>query len=233
MGSKEKAIGRREAIGKISIIAFSGMVFPQVFLKNLDIYFNDHKKVQILSVGRGANNILNELVHSGGRTFRTISIYSDSRDNKDSLADLKIQIGKKTCNGFSCLADPEIGRKAAKEDAQRIYSVLNGSQVNIIIASLGGGTGTGAGPLIAKWSITSGADTFAVLIMPFEFEGKKRFYRALRGKKEFQRILKSVYVLYNRTFSKVRSFREEIILCNKMHGEYCRALVNKTRQRYI
>lgn len=225
MGGEENGIGRRQAIKQITVMAVSGILVYQVLLKKLANWFNPHDraKVQLVAIGNGATNILNRLVDRSNHNFRAISINSDILALQYSRADIKIQIGKKSCGGFGSGADPEIGRQAAKEDAQRIISVLRGSQVNIIIAGLGGGTGTGAGPLVADWSIALGADTFAVVTMPFWFEGERRFDTALEGLKEFQRRVKSIYIHYNEVPPKYQNklVLEAYDLNDKAVAAYC------------
>lgn len=234
MAYKTKRLERREVIKQLAVIGLSGMLCPQLLLKKLDTFLSVHNKtrIQLVAVGGGATNILNRFVDKHNHDFRAVSLNSDALWLEASRADLKIQIGKRLCEGHGCGANPLIGTQAALEQSEHIIAALRGSRANIIIAGLGGGTGSGAGPLVAEWSKASGLDTFAVVTMPFGFEGQRRLDRAANGLREFQRRIRSVYV-HHSDWSRKYQWKymiEGFKINDEMVGTYCRTLIKKIKQ---
>lgn len=234
MENRADCMGRRAMIKQFCGIVLSGLVCPRLLLElqngNLNGPFRP--PIQVIAVGTGACNILDHLIKSPIQDLKTIFIGPDVRYVKTSQADMKIQIGRRLCRGFSCNGDPDLGRLAALEDRPKIKAVLRPSRRNLIIACLGGGTGTGAGSLVAEWSIASGAETFAIVTMPFDFEGKKRYEQALNGLREFQKRVKLLHVHYNEVASEYRhrpvtevyNLNDEAIVAS------CKTLIPKAKQ---
>jgi cell division protein FtsZ len=149
------------------------------------IEFDENKnlaaKVKIIGVGGGGNNALNTMISYklGGVEF--IAANTDAQALAANLASLKLQLGTTLTKGLGAGGNPEVGRKAALEDLERIRDVLKGADMVFITAGLGGGTGTGGAPVIAEAAREVGALTVAIVTKPFHFEGKKRMKQAEEG----------------------------------------------------
>lgn len=229
MGLEEKGIGRRDAIKRINLMALTAILSPQLFFRNIikdgpDTF--NRNNIQFFAIGRGANNIMSLLMERHGY-YKGLGIMTDSRDIERFGTHPIMLIGKKSCGGSGCGDDPEFGRLAAMEDSERIIHCLSRGHKNIIIACLGGGTGTGAGPVVAKWSYDMGIDTFGVVTLPFNFEGEKRFSRALNGLREFQRNTKYVSVNKNppRSLKSYTLFKDMITDSDNRIATRCENLV--------
>lgn len=138
-------------------------------------------KIKVIGVGGGGGNAVNRMVESGVKGVEFVSINTDLQALNFSQADTKIQIGEKLTKGQGAGANPEIGRKAAEESKEQISSALDGTNMVFITAGMGGGTGTGAAPVIAQIAREMGILTVGVVTRPFAFEGKKRLEQALSG----------------------------------------------------
>jgi cell division protein FtsZ len=149
------------------------------------IHFNEdprnNAKIKVIGVGGGGGNAVNRMIdaHLEGVEFMTAN--TDLQALEMSHAPVRIQLGVKLTNGLGAGANPEIGRKAALEDADKIIEALEGADMVFVTAGLGGGTGTGAAPIIASLASEMGALTVAVITKPFGFEGKRRMAQAERG----------------------------------------------------
>lgn len=224
-------MGRRAMIKQLCGITLGGLAWPGLLLKPQNSNLNGIPKypIQVIAVGSGACNILDHLIEIGIQNLKTVFIGSDVRHVQTSQADFRIQIGRRPRRGFGCNGDPDLGRQAALGDGPRIKAVLRPSRRNLIIACLGGGTGTGAGPFVADLSNALGANTFAVVTMPFGFEGERQFYTALKGLRQFQRRVESVYIHYNEVPPKYRN--RPLIDVFKVNdnkiGIYCSAIIDK------
>jgi cell division GTPase FtsZ len=228
-----KGMGRRDAIKKISLMAMTAVLSPQLFFRNLTGHISDafdRNGIQFIAVGNGANNIMSLLIERSG-CYKGLGIETDSSVLNRPGTYPRILIGKQSCGGFGCAADPEFGKSAAVEDHERVISHLSNSRTNIIISCLGGGTGTGAGPMVAKWSIDLGADTFGIVTLPYKFEGEKRFNRALIGLGEFQRNVKNVLVYQNKSRCLKRKFRDILKENDNRIVSHCENLANSIRRR--
>src|SRR6202789_2612591 len=151
----------------------------------LRISFNEEARndarIKVIGVGGGGNNAVNRMIDSGMEHIEFIVANTDLQALRMSRAATKIQLGVKLTNGLGAGANPEIGRKAALEDSDKIIEVLEGADMIFVTAGLGGGTGTGAAPIIASLASEMGALTVAVVTKPFAFEGKRRMQQAERG----------------------------------------------------
>ena len=149
------------------------------------IEFDENKnlaaKVKIIGIGGGGNNALSTMISYQLTGVEFIAANTDAQALAANLAPFKLQLGENLTKGLGAGANPEIGRKAALEDVEKIREVLKGADMVFITAGLGGGTGTGGGPVIAEVAREMGALTVAIVTKPFHFEGKKRMKQAEEG----------------------------------------------------
>jgi cell division protein FtsZ len=149
------------------------------------ISFNDEArndaKIKVIGVGGGGGNAVNRMIDAGMKDVEFIVANTDLQALRMSRAPVKIQLGVKLTTGLGAGANPEVGRKAALEDSEKIIESLEGADMVFVTAGLGGGTGTGAAPIIASLASEMGALTVAVVTKPFNFEGKRRMAQADRG----------------------------------------------------
>jgi cell division protein FtsZ len=167
----------------------------------LRICFNEEARndarIKVIGVGGGGNNAVNRMIDSGMEHIEFIVANTDLQALRMSRAATKIQLGVKLTNGLGAGANPEIGRKAALEDSDKIIEVLEGADMVFVTAGLGGGTGTGAAPIIASLASEMGALTVAVVTKPFAFEGKRRMQQAERGISELMESVDTTIVIPN------------------------------------
>jgi len=149
------------------------------------IEFDENKnlgaKVKIIGIGGGGNNAINTMISSQLTGVEFVAANTDAQALSTNLAPLKLQLGASLTKGLGAGANPEMGRKAALEDLDKIREVLKGADMVFITAGLGGGTGTGGAPVIAEVAREMGALTVAIVTKPFQFEGKKRMKQAEEG----------------------------------------------------
>src|SRR5713101_647762 len=167
----------------------------------LRISFNEEARndarIKVIGVGGGGNNAVNRMIDSGMENIEFIVANTDLQALRMSRAAIKIQLGVKLTNGLGAGANPEIGRKAALEDSDKIIEALEGADMIFVTAGLGGGTGTGATPIIASLASEMGALTVAVVTKPFAFEGKRRMQQAERGVSELMESVDTTIVIPN------------------------------------
>ncbi len=154
-------------------------------------------RITVIGAGGGGNNAVNTMIHSGLEGVEFVALNTDAQVLAGNLAPLKMQIGTKLTKGLGAGADPEIGRQAALEDQDRIKECLQGADMVFITAGLGGGTGTGAAPVIGRLAKEAGALTVGVVTKPFNFEGKKRTHQAEEGLAELKEVVDTVIVIPN------------------------------------
>lgn len=138
-------------------------------------------RIKVIGVGGGGSNAVNRMVRAGVDGVEFIVANTDIQALQMNAASIKLQIGSKLTKGLGAGADPTVGRQAALEDTGKIIQALDGADMVFITTGLGGGTGTGAAPVIASLASELGALTIAVVTKPFKFEGKKRQLQAERG----------------------------------------------------
>jgi cell division protein FtsZ len=167
----------------------------------LRISFNEEARndarIKVIGVGGGGNNAVNRMIDSGMENIEFIVANTDLQALRMSRAAIKIQLGVKLTNGLGAGANPEIGRKAALEDSDKLIEALEGADMIFVTAGLGGGTGTGATPIIASLATEMGALTVAVVTKPFAFEGKRRMQQAERGISELMESVDTTIVIPN------------------------------------
>jgi cell division protein FtsZ len=154
-------------------------------------------KIKVVGVGGGGCNAVNTMIRSGLSGVEYIVANTDAQALSISLADTKIQLGGTVTKGLGAGANPEIGKKSALEDYEKISEVLKGADMVFITAGMGGGTGTGAAPVIAKLAKELGALTVGVVTKPFVFEGKKRFKQAEEGIRNLEESVDSLITIPN------------------------------------
>lgn len=154
-------------------------------------------KIKVIGVGGAGTNAVNTMISSGVYGVEFIAVNTDIQHLEISLAPIKVQIGKELTRGLGAGSDPELGKKAALEDRNTLLSCLEGSDLVFITAGMGGGTGTGASPVIASLAKELGILTVAVVTKPFYFEGKKRLHNAVVGIKELKKYVDTIITIPN------------------------------------
>ncbi|MBS1816245.1 MAG: cell division protein FtsZ [Acidobacteria bacterium] len=153
--------------------------------------------IKVIGVGGGGNNAVNRMIAAGVEGVEFIAANTDVQALKSSQASVKLQLGVKLTAGLGAGANPDVGRRAALEDSDKIIEALEGADMVFVTTGLGGGTGTGAAPVIASLASEMGALTVAVVTRPFSFEGKRRMMQAERGLKELLDAVDTVIVIPN------------------------------------
>src|SRR4051794_32230300 len=138
-------------------------------------------RIKVIGVGGGGSNAVNRMIDAGIKGVEFIVANTDLQALNASKAPMKIQLGSESTRGLGAGSNPEVGRRAALEDTQKLIDILEGSDMVFVTSGLGGGTGTGAAPVVASLAIELGALTVAVVTKPFAVEGKKRMAQAERG----------------------------------------------------
>ena len=160
-------------------------------------YLNDNAKIFVVGVGGGGNNAVNRMIDCGLDTVEFLALNTDSQALQISRAKHKVQIGQKLTKGLGAGADPEVGRKAAEESREEIKGKLQGAELIFITAGMGGGTGTGAAPVVADLARELGALTVGVVTKPFSFEGRKRAQQAEMGITDLKEKVDAIITIPN------------------------------------
>ncbi len=158
---------------------------------------NATARIKVIGVGGGGSNAVNRMTGSGLEGVEFIVANTDLQALKSSRAPVKVQIGSKLTKGLGAGADPNVGRSAALEDTEQIIQVLDGADMVFVTTGLGGGTGTGAAPVIASLATELGALTIAVVTKPFKFEGRKRLLQAERGLDALRECVDTIITIPN------------------------------------
>ncbi len=154
-------------------------------------------RIKVIGVGGGGGNAVNTMIAAGLSGADFIVANTDAQALKASASNIKIQLGEQITRGLGAGANPEIGKKSALEDREKIKEILEGSDMVFITAGLGGGTGTGAAPVIAQIAKEVGALTVAVVTKPFIFEGNRRMKQADEGLRELRAVVDTVITIPN------------------------------------
>lgn len=154
-------------------------------------------KIKIMGIGGGGNNSLSRMREIGIKGGEMIAINTDAQDLLYANADQKILIGKELTQGLGAGSNPQIGQEAAKESESEIKKKITGSDMIFITCGLGGGTGTGAAPVIAGIAKKQGALTIAIVTLPFTIEGRKRLENAMNGLEKLEAIVDTLIVIPN------------------------------------
>ena len=159
--------------------------------------FNHLATLKVIGVGGGGNNAVNRMIDHGMNNVEFIAINTDGQALNLSKAESKIQIGEKLTRGLGAGANPEIGKKAAEESREQIEDAIQGADMVFVTAGMGGGTGTGAAPVVAKIAKEMGALTVGVVTRPFGFEGRKRSTQAAAGVESMKAAVDTLIVIPN------------------------------------
>jgi len=162
-----------------------------------DIDVEQFAQIKVIGVGGGGNNAVNRMIDSNLKGVQFIAVNTDKQALFTSKAEYKIQIGEKLTRGLGAGANPEIGEKAAEESRDDIYQALQGADMVFITAGMGGGTGTGAAPIVAEVAKDMGILTVGVVTKPFCFEGKRRMMHAEKGIEELKTRVDTLVTIPN------------------------------------
>ncbi len=162
-----------------------------------DIIHRSRAKICVIGTGGGGNNTVSRLMEIGIEGAETISMNTDAQDLYYSVSDKKILIGRNTCGGLGAGGIPEVGEECAEESDEEIKEKLDGADMVFVTCGMGGGTGTGSAPIIAKMAKKIGALTIAVATMPFSAEGLRRRENAEKGLEKLQNAADTVIVIPN------------------------------------
>lgn len=154
-------------------------------------------KIKVIGVGGGGGNAVNRMIESGVKGVEFIVANTDLQVLNKSKAPIKIQIGEEITDGLGAGANPEVGKNAALESKKEIEEALRGADMIFVTCGMGGGTGTGAAPVIAEIAQGLGALTVGIVTKPFSFEGKKRMEQAIKGLDELKKSVDTLIVIPN------------------------------------
>ena len=154
-------------------------------------------KLKVIGIGGAGGNATNRMIQAGMQGVDFIAINTDAQDLENNAAENKIQIGKNLTKGLGAGAQAEVGREAVQSDQEAIEAILEDADMAFVTAGMGGGTGTGAAPMIAKLSRDMGILTVGIVTLPFNFEGPKRMNRALEGIAELRKACDTVIAIPN------------------------------------
>lgn len=163
----------------------------------LDHQYRSGAKIKVIGVGGGGSNAVNRMVQAGLSGVEFLVANTDVQALDSNSATVKLQIGSKLTKGLGAGADPNVGRQAALEDTEAIVQALSGADMIFVTTGLGGGTGTGAAPVIASLASELGALTIAVVTKPFKFEGKKRAKQAEAGLAALRECVDTIITIPN------------------------------------
>ncbi|MFU0823964.1 cell division protein FtsZ [Clostridium sp.] len=164
---------------------------------DFDVEVQQFAQIKVIGCGGGGNNAVNRMIKEGLKNVEFIGINTDKQALAVSQASLKIQIGDKLTKGLGAGANPEVGRKAAEESKDEIAQAIKGADMVFITAGMGGGTGTGAAPVVAEIAKSMGILTVGVVTKPFPFEGRKRMLHAEMGIKELKETVDTLVTIPN------------------------------------
>src|SRR5476651_965129 len=154
-------------------------------------------RIKVVGVGGGGSNAVNRMVQAGFEGVEFVVANTDLQALRTNAASVKLQIGSKLTKGLGAGADPNVGRQARSEETEKIIQALDGADMIFVTTGLGGGTGTGAAPVIASLAGELGALTVAVVTKPFKFEGKKRLIQAERGLEALRDCVDTIITIPN------------------------------------
>jgi cell division protein FtsZ len=163
----------------------------------LDTSYENHARMKVAGVGGAGGNAVNRMIDAGLSGVDFISINTDLQDLENCKATHRVQIGTRLTKGLGAGANPELGKKALEEDRDVVAESLLGADMIFVAAGMGGGTGTGAAPLVAEIAKDQGALTIGIVTKPFDFEGKKRMSRAMTGIEELKDKVDTLIIIPN------------------------------------
>jgi len=173
----------------------------------MDTNYESGVNIKVIGIGGGGNNAVNHMIDSNIKGVEFVAINTDKQALMQSNATVKIAIGDKLTHGHGAGANPEIGRKAAEESAEEIAQAIKGAHMVFITTGMGGGTGTGATPVIAKLAREMGILTVGIVTKPFAFEGKRRMESAEAGIVQLRDVVDSLIVIPNERLMQISETR--------------------------
>lgn len=189
---------------------------------DFDMEMEQLAKIKVIGCGGSGNNAVNRMIDEGLRNVEFIAINTDKQALMLSKASQKIQIGEKLTKGLGAGANPEIGRKAAEESKDEITNAIKGADMVFITAGLGGGTGTGAAPIIAEIAKSLGILTVGVVTKPFPFEGRKRMQQAEIGMKNLKEKVDTLVTIPNERLLSIVDKKTSLMESFKMADDVLR-----------
>lgn len=180
-------------------------------LLEFDIDLEQFAQIRVIGVGGGGNNAVNRMITAGLRGVEFIAVNTDKQALFLSKANTKIQIGDKLTKGLGAGANPEIGEKAANESKDEIAQAIKGADMVFVTAGMGGGTGTGAAPVVASVAKEMGILTVGVVTKPFMFEGRKRMQHAERGVETLKGVVDTLVTIPNDRLLQVAEKKTSIV----------------------
>ncbi|MBC8014149.1 MAG: cell division protein FtsZ [Sporomusaceae bacterium] len=177
----------------------------------LDMDLDRFAAIKVIGVGGGGNNAVNRMIAAGLNGVEFISVNTDAQALMHSQAPYRIQIGEKLTKGLGAGANPEIGEKAAQESREEIIKALRGADMVFVTAGMGGGTGTGAAPIVAECAKEVGALTVGVVTKPFSFEGRRRQGQAELGTAKLKEKVDTLITIPNDRLLQVADKRTSMI----------------------
>ena len=163
--------------------------------------------IKVIGVGGGGTNTVNRMVATGIKGVEFVAINTDKQSLAKSLAEKKVIIGERVTKGFGAGANPDVGKRAAEESIEEITAAIKGADMVFLTAGMGGGTGTGASPIIAKVAKEMGVLTVGIVTKPFAFEGKRRMEQAEAGIRNLSQFVDSLVVIPNERLKMVSETR--------------------------
>ena len=188
------------------------------FVNNID----GTATIKVIGVGGAGNNAINRMIESGIKGVEFIAVNTDNQALQRSKASTKIQIGEKLTRGLGAGANPDIGTQAAEESKSEVAEALRGADMVFVTAGMGGGTGTGAAPIVAATARELGILTIGVVTKPFTFEGKKRLTQAERGVTALKEKVDTLVVIPNDKLLQIIDRKTSIIEAFKMADDVLR-----------
>ena len=169
--------------------------------------FESGVTIRVIGVGGGGNNAVNRMIAANIRGVDFVSVNTDRQALRKSEAATQMVIGEKITRGFGAGANPEVGARSAEESLDAIKEVLNGADMVFVTAGMGGGTGTGAAPVVARVAHEMGILTIGIVTKPFAFEGKRRMEQAEKGIKELRQFVDALVIIPNEKLKEVSDTR--------------------------
>lgn len=189
---------------------------------DFDVDVSAFAQIKVIGCGGGGNNAVNRMIEEGLKNVEFIAVNTDKQALALSKAGQKIQIGDKLTKGLGAGANPEVGAKAAEESREEITAAIKGANMVFITAGMGGGTGTGAAPIVASIAKEMGILTIGVVTKPFTFEGKKRLSQAERGIESLKGKVDTLVVIPNDKLLQIIDRKTSIIEAFKMADDVLR-----------
>ncbi|KNF09915.1 cell division protein FtsZ [Gottschalkia purinilytica] len=189
---------------------------------DFDVDMEQFAHIKVIGVGGGGNNAVNRMIENEVKGIEFISINTDKQALHSSKAETKLQIGEKLTRGLGAGANPDVGMKAAEESRNDIMEALQGADMVFITAGMGGGTGTGAAPIVAEVAKELGILTVGVVTKPFIFEGRRRMIHAERGVEELKSRVDTLVTIPNDRLLQVAEKKTSIVDAFKMADDVLR-----------